>query len=266
MQSKSQLELIILSIKDLLSSSMLKVALIPFLITLSIVYFAFFSIANTGLDALENTTAQVQTYQSSMQDGIATTQTTNETITGYWILDFLLKYSITSWIVTFLVYTVGSFVVLWVSLFISLIIIGFLTPKILSYIQHKYYPNIKLEGEATTLESILYLLKSIFIMLLLFILLIPFYLIPIVNIVAINLPFYYFFHKMLHYDVGSTLLTKQNHTTLKNNNTFTLRFYSLFLYFISMIPFVALILPVFYILYLGHNYMNKISQDIKIIN
>ncbi|MCK5110181.1 MAG: EI24 domain-containing protein [Arcobacteraceae bacterium] len=261
MNNKSQLEIIVLSIKDLLSKPMLKIAFFPFIVTLIVIYFAFFAIADIGLDTLQNTTLQIQTQESSIQNGISNVETTNQTYTGYWILDFLLKYSITSWIVGFLVYTIGSFAVLWVSLFIALIIVGFLTPSILSNLQKKYYPNVKLDGYGNVATSIFFLIKNIFIMLLLFIVLTPLYFIPLVNIVAINIPFYYFFHKMLHFDVGSTLLNKTEHEQLKDKYSFSFRMQTLFLYLLSMIPFVALILPVFYIIYLGHNYMNKLGDS-----
>ncbi len=265
MNQKSQFDIIRLSIKDLLSPPMLKIAFLPFVITLIVVYLAFFTIADIGLDSLQNTTLQIQTQESTMQNGISDTQTTNQTYTGYWILDFLLKYSITSWIVGFLVYTIGSFAVFWVSLFMALIIVGFLTPSILHKLQQKHYPNIRLNGYGNVLNSILFLIKSIVIMILLFIVLIPLYFIPFINLIAINIPFYYFFHKMLHFDVGSTLLSKEEDKRLKYNYTFAFRMQTLFLYILSMIPFVALILPVFYIIYLGHNYMNKI-KDTKTLN
>ncbi len=261
MKNKSQFEIISLSIKDLLTQPMLKIAFLPFIVTLAVIYFAFFAIADIGLDTLQNTTLQIQTQESSIQNGITNVETTNQTYTGYWILDFLLKYSITSWIVGFLVYTIGSFAVLWVSLFIALIIVGFLTPSILSILQKKHYPNIKLEGYGTVSNSIWFLIKRILMMLFLFIALTPLYFIPLVNIVAINLPFYYFFHKMLHFDVGSTLISEEEHKKLKDNNTFSFRMQTLFLYFLSMIPFVALVLPVFYIIYLGHNYINMIDNE-----
>jgi hypothetical protein len=251
--NKTQVEIIFISIKDLLSRPMLKIAFLPFLITLMIVYIAFFQIADFGLDTLSGASL-------GLQDG------TTASYTGYWIVDFLLKYSITSWIVSFLIYTIGTFVMFWASLFLAIIIIGFLTPHILLKLQEKHYPSIKLQGYTTTFGSILYLLKSLVIMIILFVVLVPFYFIPLINIIAINLPFYYFFHKMLHFDIGSTLLSKQKHEDLKNKYTFSFRAYTLFLYLLSLIPFVALILPVFYIIYLGHNYMLKIDTKQNLDN
>ncbi len=265
MSNKTHFGIIILSIKDLFSPQMLKIAFLPFIVTLLVVYFAFFSIADMGLDTLQNTTLQIQTQESSIQNGVTTTENTNQTYTGYWILDFLLKYSITSWIVGFLVYTIGSFAVLWVSLFIALIVVGFLTPSILRNLQQKYYPSVKLDGYGDVISSVLFLIKSIFMMIFFFIVLAPLYFIPIINIIAINIPFYYFFHKMLHFDIGSTLVSKEEHKNLKNKYSFSFRMQTLFLYFLSMIPFVALILPVFYIIYLGHTYMDKL-KDTETLN
>ncbi len=249
---------------------MLKIAFIPFLITLSILYFAFFSIASTGLDSLQETSLKIKTHETYIENGVTNTTTTTQTYTGNWLFDFLLKYSITSWIVNFLVYTVGSFFILWISLFISIIIIGFLTPNILNILQKKHYPNLIFNGYGNLTNSIFKLLKSLLVMIILFFILIPFYFIPVINIVAINLPFYYFFHKMLHFDVSSTLMSKEEIHIYKYKNSTKLRLQTLFLYILSMIPFLPLILPVYYIIYLGHNYMNtidtKLSQDIETIN
>ncbi len=264
MNNKTQFEIIVLSIKDLLSKPMLKIAFLPFIATVFIMYFMFFSVADIGLDALQEATVQVQTQETSMQNGITNTTDTTQTYTGYWILDFLLKYSITSWIVGFLVYTVGSFVILWLSLFVAIIIVGFLTPSILKNLQKKYYQDVQFDGYGDIANSAFALIKYLLIMLLLFIVLSPLYFIPLINIIAVNIPFYYFFHKMLHFDVGSTLMSKEDHQIFKIKNSFSIKLQTLFLYFLSLIPFVALILPVFYIIYLGHNYMSKIEvKNIK---
>jgi hypothetical protein len=257
MNNKTQIELIFLSFKDLLSSPMLKVAFIPFLTTLFIVYFSFFSVANTALNNLQNTTLEIKTHQTQINNGITSTSNTDATYIGSNIINWLLKYSFTSWIVSFLVYTIGSFMVLLVSLFISLVIVGFLTPIILEYLRKQYYPNITFYGYGTILNSIMMLIKSFLMMVLFLIILIPLYFIPVVNIIAFNFPFFYFFHKMLHFDVGSTLFSKEKYFYYSFKYSTSSRLQTLFLYFISMIPFVALVLPVFYIIYLGHNYMSK---------
>ncbi len=184
---------------------------------------------------------------------------TTEEYTGSGIVNFFLKYTITSWIVGFLVYAVGFFAIGYLSIFTSLLIIGLLTPKILSIIRQRHYPTIEFNGYGTLNGGLFKLFKTIIIMLILFIILFPFYIIPVVNIIAINLPFYYFFHKMLHYDVASTLMPKEQFNNIYSNNKVSMRLKTLFLYIISLIPFVAFFISAFYIVYLGHTYFRKLS-------
>ena len=56
--------------------------------------------------------------------------------------------------------------------------------------------------------SLWVLFKNLFMMFLLFILLIPVYFVPVLNVIAFALPLYYFFHKLLNFDVSSTILNK----------------------------------------------------------
>jgi len=179
------------------------------------------------------------------------------------IISFIFKSTAVAWIVNFLVYTIGTYAVVYLSLFISLIVIGFLTPFILSKIKKKHYPMIELNGNIGIVSTIFSIVKTFFIMLLLFIVLIPFYFIPFVNILAINLPFYYLFHKLLNFDVGTTILEKNDLKYFKYHNASKLRLRTMFLYFLSLIPFVALFLPVFYIVYLGHGYFATIQGESK---
>jgi hypothetical protein len=98
-------------------------------------------------------------------------------------------------------------------------------------------------------------------MLLLFIVLIPFYFIPIVNIFAINLPFYYFFHKILNYDVSANLMPKEKFQQLYYFNKSSFRVKTVFLYTVSLIPFVAFFIAIFYIIFIGHSYFKLLEND-----
>ena len=101
-------------------------------------------------------------------------------------------------------------------------------------------------------------------MVFLFIILIPVYFVPVLNVLAFSLPFYYFFHKLLNFDVSSTILSKEQFKIIykAEGNNFRLR--TLFLYFISMIPFATLFTAVYYIIYLGHAYFIKLDELSKI--
>ncbi|MEA3383995.1 MAG: EI24 domain-containing protein [Campylobacterota bacterium] len=256
----NELNILKISLKDYFTKPMLSMILYPLLGSIVVLYFAFFSLADTGLESLQDTHIQIEQHQTSIQNGEVVQDHIKETYTGSGIIDFLLQYTITSWIVSFFVYFIGLFAIGYLSIFISLLIIGLLTPKILSIIHKKHYSEIVIEGYGTVTNGVIMLIKTASIMILLFLLLMPFYFIPIINIFAINLPFYYFFHRMLHYDVSSTLMPKEQFINIYYNNKSTMRLKTIFLYSISLIPFVAFFIAVFYIIYLGHTYFLKLKE------
>jgi len=253
-----------ISIKDYFSKDIIKLILFPLFGSLIVLYFLFFSFASGELDNLEQTTIKIQTHQTMVENGQIVEESTNQTYTGSGILDFLLSYSITSSIVSFFVYTLGLFAIGYLSIFISLIIIGFLSPRILSIIHKKHYPNLQLEeGFDTTFTGISKLIKTFLMMCLLIIILTPLYFIPFINIIAINLPFYYFFHKMLNYDVGANLMGIERFKRVYYINKSSLRARTLLLYIISLIPFIAFFIATFYIIFIGHSYYDMLEKDIN---
>ena len=97
-------------------------------------------------------------------------------------------------------------------------------------------------------------------MLFLFILFIPLYFIPLINIIAFNLPFYYLFHKLINFDVSSSMLKKEEYEVISAKSSGGFRARTLFLYFISMIPFITLFTSVFYIIYIGNAYFLALEK------
>lgn len=259
----NELNIIKKSIKDYLTLDMLKLLLYPLAGSIIVLYVTFFAIADFGLDSLEQTRLQINEQHTVIQNGVESTEQTDQSYTGSAVIDFLLKHTVTSWIVGFLVYTVGFFAIGYMSIFVSLLIIGLLTPRILSMIRQRHYKEIELKGYGNFSEGLSKLFLSAVVMIILFLFLIPLYFIPLVNIFAINLPFFYFFHKMLHFDVGSTLMSKERFSKIYYFNKNKMRYRTLFLYTISLIPFAAFFLSVFYVVYLGHAYFSELQKDLK---
>jgi len=244
--------ILLLSIKDLFTGKMIKYSLLPFILSMIVLYVLFFLVAGIGLDSLGS--MEVQSTQTTVINGVPNIDTFSATLEGTALIQWLMSHAITSWIATFLVYTVGSFLTLYLSIFVALLIVGFLTPTILKEIQKRHYNDVQIIGHSNLFEALFLTLKWIAVMLLMFIVFIPLYFIPIVNIVAFNLPLYYFFHKMMTYDVGSTICSKEENMKIKFFHASTLRLKTLGLYLISLIPFVVFFASVFYIIYLGHTY------------
>jgi hypothetical protein len=253
--------LIKLSIKDFFTKDILKLALLPFIITMVVMYTLFFIAADYGLDQLANTQVQIQQSQTSMNpDGTTHTETLNEFFSGSSVMTFLLKYSVTSWIVTFLIYTVGGFLVMYISVIIALFVMGFLTPWVVKIIQSRHYQHIPIEGFGGISEIIWHFSKTFLITFFLFLVLVPFYFIPMLNIVAINIPTYYLFHRLLNFDVGSTICSKTHYLQIMSQRGNAIRFKTLVMYLLTLLPFVALFSIIYFVVYLAHVYFYELTM------
>ena len=252
----NEFEIILRSIKDFFTKPILKIALLPLVFTMIIMYVLFFVAADFGFEALQVVIEQSQNGQEIIIDD-------NAPFYFIWmthLIVFLFKYSITSWLVGFLFYTVGTIFIMMFSLFLTLVIIGFLTPMILKILHKRHYGHLEIHGHGSLISPLWVLFKSALVMILLFILLIPLYFVPLINIIAFNLPFYYFFHKLLNFDVASTLLNDAEYEEIYEKNSLSFRLRTLLLYTISMVPFITLFTAVFYIVYLGHAYYAKLEK------
>lgn len=254
----SETSVLSLSIKDLFTSKMLKYSILPFIFSMIIMYVLFFLVAGYGLEQLGS--MDVQSSQTTIQNGIPHTESFEATLEGTALIQFLMSSAITSWIATFLVYTIGTFLTLYFSIFVALIVIGFMTPMILKELQARHYSDVEMTGHSNIAEGIFLVMKWALIMIGLFILFIPLYFIPLVNIIAFNFPLYYFFHKVMTYDIASTIATREEAKQIKYFNATTLRLKTLGLYLISLIPFVIFFASVFYVIYLGHSYFIELRK------
>lgn len=248
----NEIDLVRVSLRDFFTKKMLKYSIIPLLVTLIIMFTLFFSTASYGMDSLSIMITQAQNGQEVI--------VSQDAPFYYDWLNFLLQYSVTAWMVGFLVYTVGILFVMMFSVFITLAIIGFLTPFILSTLHKRHYSDLPLEGHGSLISPLIVLIKSTFIMVFLFFIFIPLYFIPILNIIVFNLPFYYFFHKLLNHDVASTILNEQDYAVIhkKEKNSFRIR--TFLLYMLSMVPFITLFSAVFFVIYLGHGYFIELRK------
>ena len=240
------------SIKDFLTPKMLKYSLAPIIVTLVLMYILFFVLAGIGADQIGE--MHIQAQQTTVENGVEHTDSLEAYLEGTKIIQFLMSYAATAWIATFLIYVIGGFLTLYASIFIAIIVIGFLTPYVLKELQKRHYSDVKLIGYSNIFSMFVCILKWFAIMILLFIALIPFYFIPFLNILAFNFPLYYFFHKMLNYDISTTINTKAEANEIRYKNRNMLRIKTLLLYLLSMIPFMIFFTTVFFVIYLGHTY------------
>lgn len=258
----NEIEIFKRSIKDFFSSKMLKLALIPLLITMLILYLLFFGIASVGIEALK-------TVALTSQAGGEVVIDENAPFYFIWLtyfIVFIFKYSIVSWIAGIFLYSVGAIIVFHLSVILTLVIIGFLTPFVVKHLNETRYKNLDLEPYGTILGAFWVFFKAFFIMILLYILLLPLYFVPLVNIIVLYFPLYYFFHKMLNYDVSSSILNKQEYEKIYSKSSSIFRFRTFCLYLISTVPFLTLFVAIFYVIYLANAYFIELENLKKIEN
>ena len=85
-------KLLKLSIEDYFTKEMLKLIVFPLLGSIFVMFFLFFTVANSGLSSLENTQLQIQTHQTMIENGQINEESTTQSYTGNSIIDFLLRY------------------------------------------------------------------------------------------------------------------------------------------------------------------------------
>ncbi len=253
----SEIDILKRSLRDFFTPKMLKLAVVPLIITMVVIYLLFFGVAHYFIDALK----------MMAEDGtIANDDAPFYMLWLAYLLGVMFKYAITSTLTSFLIYTLGAILLFHISVIFSLLIIGFLTPIIIKELHKRHYSNLELKPYGTLAKSLGVFLSSTAIMLLLYIIFIPLYFIPLLNIIAFYLPLYYFFHKLLNYDVSSNILSSLEYKNIyaKSGDTFRIR--TLFLYLISTIPFITLFVAVFYALYLSNAYfveLQKAKADLR---
>jgi hypothetical protein len=251
------------SIKTYFTGDMLKLMFLPLLMSVVFFYVGFFLLAGGVMNSFDNYQVHIETQSSTNNEFEAEESAWYEFNTDSLYNAFITS-TATSWLAAILFYTFGIVIMGYVAIFTSLIVIGFLTPKILALIHQKNYNELDLEeGYGTLSNTIWYFIKTFFIMIVLFIGLFPFYFLPILNIFVLFLPFYYFFHKMINFDVTSTIMSKEQFLVIYEQNKLSIRTKTLLLYFISLIPFVAFFLAIFYIIYIGISYFEILKEENK---
>jgi hypothetical protein len=246
--------IVMTSVRDFFTLKMMKYSVLPFIATMVVMYILFFYFAGNMLEHLHQATLQVSQSQTTLNNGVTTSNTYSGTFEGSSILTFLMSHVITAWIFSFFFYVLGSMFILAVSILMAIIVIAFLTPYILKELQRKHYQDVQMKGHGNILLSFWHIFKSLLIAIVLLVLFIPFYFIPILNVFMLNLPIYYFFHKILTYDVASSIVTEDENKKIFFFSGNKIRIRTFILYLISLIPFAVLFGGVFYVIFIGHTY------------
>ncbi|PHR55607.1 MAG: hypothetical protein COA44_10185 [Arcobacter sp.] len=281
-----QKNLFALSVKDFFTPYFLGLALMPLLITLAIL----FGVLAYGMQALNDNMNAVRIEKTTTEYSTPTTSHTEssfnisydenatkssfldinpvtlfESLQSSAILSSMLEYSWLRWIIEKLIFLIASYFILILAVIIAVIIVGFFTPLVVAKLKSRHYPPLEIKGHGSFLGTLWYTLKALLIMIILYIVFIPLYFIPLFNIIAFNIPAYYFFHKMLVFDVGSSINTKKEYQQIKVMVGNQIRLRTLLMYMLTLIPFVGIFFPLLFVIYLSHIFMHE-SMELRMVS
>ena len=144
-----------------------------------------------------------------------------------------------------------------VSVVLSIIVVGFFTPKIVKEVQKRHYQDERISKEFTLSKGFFHYVKIFFIFFTLLAFTLPLAVIPGVNLAILYVPFYYLFHNFLVLDVGSSIVSPKEFKQIVKNNKALFRSTTFTLYLISLIPLSGILLQVFYVIVISHEFFMK---------
>jgi hypothetical protein len=247
----NEIALVKQSFSQFFSKKILLIALIPFIICWILVGSVYFTISNIDFDTVDNLNISIQKHEKYTQNGQIVENHYTEQYSGTDANDFYKGFMQDSTINKFISFFFSFLLVGFMSIFISVIITGFLSHKIIYTLDKEVQYN-----KYTYFSFFIEVIKSFIIASILFFILIPTYFIPLLNILTILLPSYYFFHKLLNYQVANILYTKQEYFKVYFLSKSTIRTKTTILFSISLVPFVSMLLCVFYVIYINNSYKN----------
>jgi hypothetical protein len=178
-------------------------------------------------------------------------------------LEVILAYSFVQWIAITLFYLLGGVLALLVSVIIAVVVIGFFTPWLVKFVQKRHYANSRLSGGLSTAivvkEAVGIFGKFLGLLALSLVLLA----LPLVNIIALHVPFFYLFYRILMLDVGSVMLDFEAYETFKKTHQKPTILASVVCFILSLIPFVGLFLQPLFVLYFAHYVFQKVLLEAK---
>lgn len=171
-------------------------------------------------------------------------------------LAYLLSFAVIHWIIVALFALIGTFGVVLFSVIIAVITVGFMTPFIVKNVRKRHYKHVPAGKEESFLLTMWKMLKIVLLFLLLLLVALPMLLVPLLNVIALQIPFFYLFYKLMMVDIISTGVT-QNAKMLAKQYKVELLLILLGFYFLALIPFLGLLLQVFFVTYLSHFFLSR---------
>ncbi|WP_281950530.1 EI24 domain-containing protein [Nitrosophilus kaiyonis] len=246
-----QKNIFIAAFEDFLTSKFLTLTLAPFFITLIIFSFLIFGAGSEFFDILN----QIGQNPESLND-----PQIKEFVKEYPIISTIAGSFIFQAFAGILFGILGTGLAILASTSVAVIIVGFFTPIIVNEIHKRHYSHIPKEGSVDIISYIILTIKTILKFIAIFIVSIILYFIPLINLIAINIPFYYLFASLLTLDVGGEIFNKEELEKILQEKRKEIFGSTFILYLISLIPFAGMLLQVYFVSVLAHQFFRMKGQ------
>lgn len=206
------------AVKDFFSGKFLFMSLAPFVVPI-VVLSGFFIYGSSELFTL-------------LQEGANSGDFSYIDEQTYPILTYILGFTVIHWLIMSLFVVFGTLGTVLLSLIIAVITVGLLTPTIVNSVRKRHYAHIKPVNEDNFLFSLWTIFTIFMKFVLLFLCTLPFLLLPFVNFMIFQLPFFYLFYRLMIYDLLSTGISQDASKIMEENKLFFLlrwRFSSFYL-------------------------------------
>jgi hypothetical protein len=237
---------------DFFSSKVMLISFISAIVTIILISFILY-IAMGSIDDVWNI------FPSVVNDYI---HLINSTLEKYGILSFFIEHKILMWLIHIINYMGIGIFFYYLFFILYSFVIGVFNTYFVVFLQKKYYGEVELKGMSSLSTTIFYI-KTIAVMLTLFVIFSPLYLIPVLNI-TIFIPMYYFFHKTIIFDVSSVINSKKELISIKKANRLELKTKTLFCFCISLIPVIGVLMYPYFLFVIG-NLLFTETKDLRYV-
>ena len=230
----------VLALGDIFSPRVLLISLVSLLLTIAVFIIGIWGLFG-GLASLMDSVTQ---YSAQLEN--------------QWLFQMLSLFFITKTIITLLVFSMSAIVMYYLFLMVYSFIVGLFSSYFIKEIAQTYYPDVTLNGMGL-LSYVWVSLKTLLLTSVLFIILAPLALMPVLNFMIL-IPVFYMFHKLLVLEVSSMVNATEEYRRLKKENAGALRGISFICFAMTLIPIVGVIIYPYYVIVMSHYIFRKTKE------
>ncbi|MDX1593785.1 MAG: EI24 domain-containing protein [Gammaproteobacteria bacterium] len=231
------------AVADLLTPRFLLWSLLPLLVVAPVVVLAVASLTGGAVELWQSGGGET----NWLADWVATWPWVGGVAEVGWVRGVLgLLGAVAGWLLAVLA-----------ALFLAVAVVGLVTPALVAEVRRRHYPDRPAGGGAGVAGYLLFLLRSLLVFMGLVLVVLPLLFVPGLNLLAINLPFYYWFHRLLTWDVLEAACPNDVRPRVAREARFGLVARTVPLYALSLVPLAGLFLQVFFVLVLAHHVLGR---------